>query len=240
MGATIFTMLLGAHESVAGGAWNAIARGREDGCEAVQIFARPSQQWRSLPFGPDEVSLFRSEHATVGWPAMSHASYLINVCAGDAVILRKSLDALEEELVRAEELGLDFVVLHPGAHLGAGREDGIEAAAESLSDVLERTRGFRVRLLLEITAGQGSCLGCRFDDMPADNHQVTLSVSGPGSIVGPTTVTMKGGQLATWIKPGRTAGTITVTASANGLTSGTATLTSQAVAGLPAAPADRP
>ena len=158
-------MLLGAHESVAGGAWNAIARGREDGCEAVQIFARPSQQWRALPFGPDEVSLFRSEHAAVGWPAMSHASYLINVCAADAVILRKSLGALEEELLRAEELGLDFVVLHPGAHLGAGREDGIGAAAESLSDVLERTRGFRVVLLLEITAGQGSCLGCRFDDM---------------------------------------------------------------------------
>ena len=167
MGATIFTMLLGAHESVAGGAWNAIVRGREDGCEAVQIFARPSQQWRALPFGPDEVSLFRSEHAAVGWPAMSHASYLINVCAGDPVILRKSLNALEEELLRAEELGLDFVVLHPGAHLGAGREDGIEAAAESLSDVLERTRGFRVMLLLEITAGQGSCLGCRFDDMAA-------------------------------------------------------------------------
>jgi deoxyribonuclease-4 len=160
-------MLLGAHESVAGGAWNAIARGREDGCEAVQIFARPSQQWRALPFGPDEVSLFRSEHATVGWPAMSHASYLINLCAGDPVILRKSRNALEEELLRAEELGLDFVVLHPGAHLGAGRDDGIEAAAESLSDVQERTRGLRVALLLEITAGQGSCLGCRFDDMAA-------------------------------------------------------------------------
>jgi len=160
-------MLLGAHESVAGGAWNAIAHGREDGCEAVQIFARPSQQWRALPFGPDEVSLFRSEHAAVGWPAMSHASYLINLCAGDPVILRKSRDALEEELLRAEELGLDFVVLHPGAHLGAGRDDGIEAAAESLSDVLDRTRGVRVRLLLEITAGQGSCLGCRFDDMAA-------------------------------------------------------------------------
>jgi len=160
-------MRLGAHQSVAGGAFMAIQRGREDGCEAVQIFARPSQQWRALPFGPDEVSLFRSEHAAVGWPAMSHASYLINVCAGDPVILRKSLNALEEELLRAEELGLDFVVLHPGAHLGAGREDGIEAAAESLSDVLERTRGFRVMLLLEITAGQGSCLGCRFDDMAA-------------------------------------------------------------------------
>jgi Glycosyl hydrolases family 2/Glycoside hydrolase family 2 C-terminal domain 5/Glycosyl hydrolases family 2, TIM barrel domain/Glycosyl hydrolases family 2, sugar binding domain/Domain of unknown function (DUF4982) len=76
--------------------------------------------------------------------------------------------------------------------------------------------------------------------VPTDSHQVMLSVSGPGSIVGPTTITMKGGQLATWIKPGRTAGTITVTASSSGLTSGTATLTSQAVPGLPAAPADRP
>ena len=163
--ATIFSMLLGAHESVAGGAWNAIARGRADGCESIQIFARPAQQWRSRPMPPDEVSMFRSEHATVGWPAMSHASYLINLCAGDPVILDKSRDALVEELTYAEELGLDFVVLHPGAHLGAGREDGIEAAAESLSEVHERTRGVRVRLLLEITAGQGSCLGCRFDDM---------------------------------------------------------------------------
>ena len=78
--ATIFSMLLGAHESVAGGAWNAIARGRADGCEAIQIFARPAQQWRARPLPPDEVSMFRSEHATVGWPAMSHASYLINLC----------------------------------------------------------------------------------------------------------------------------------------------------------------
>ena len=119
-------MLLGAHESVAGGAWNAIARGRADGCEALQIFARPAQQWRARPMPPDEVSMFRSEHATVGWPAMSHASYLINLCAGDPVILDKSRDALVEELHAAEELGLDFVVLHPGAHLGAGRDDGLD------------------------------------------------------------------------------------------------------------------
>jgi len=166
-GATIFSMLLGAHESVAGGAWNAIARGRADGCEAIQIFARPAQQWRAWATPPEEVSMFRSEHATVGWPVMSHASYLINLAAGDPVILRKSRDALEDEMVRAEELGLDFVVLHPGAHLGEGREAGIDAAAESLSEVHARTRGFRARLLLEITAGQGSCLGCRFDEMAA-------------------------------------------------------------------------
>jgi deoxyribonuclease-4 len=111
--------------------------------------------------------MFRSEHASVGWPAMSHASYLINLAAGDPVILDKSRDALVEELVAAEELGLDYVVLHPGAHVGAGRDDGLDLAAESLSEVHERTRGLRVRLLLELTAGQGSCLGCRFDDMAA-------------------------------------------------------------------------
>ncbi len=141
--------------------------GKADGCEAVQIFARPSAQWRAKPFLPEEVSLFRSEHATVGWPTLSHASYLINLAAGDPAILDKSRDALADEMFRAEELGLDFVVLHPGAHVGAGVEDGVEAAADSLSDLDARTRGMRVRLLLEITAGQGSCLGCRFEEMEA-------------------------------------------------------------------------
>ena len=119
------SMLLGAHQSVAGGAWGAIARGRADGCEALQIFARPSAQWRAKPLDTEEVSLFRSEHATVGWPVMSHASYLINIAATDPVILEKSREALFDEMFRAEELGLDFVVLHPGAHLGAGPDDGI-------------------------------------------------------------------------------------------------------------------
>lgn len=158
-------MLLGAHESVAGGAFNAIHRGREDGCEAIQIFARPSAQWRSKPLVAEEVSMFRSEHAQVGWPVLSHASYLINICATDPVILAKSRDALEEEMTRAEELGVDCVVLHPGAHLGCGEDGGATAAAATLSDLHDRTRGMRVKLLLEITAGQGSCLGCRFEHM---------------------------------------------------------------------------
>jgi deoxyribonuclease-4 len=158
-------MLLGAHESVAGGAATAIERGRADGCEAIQIFARPSAQWRARPFSPEEVSQFRSEHAQVGWPVMSHASYLINLCAPDPVILDKSRLAMEDELVRAEELGLDHVVVHPGAHLGCGEAEGVAAVARTLSWLHERTRGFRVRLLLEITAGQGSCLGCRFEEV---------------------------------------------------------------------------
>ncbi len=161
------SMLLGAHQSVAGGAWGAIARGRADGCEALQIFARPSAQWRAKPLDTEEVSLFRSEHATVGWPVMSHASYLINIAATDPVILEKSREALFDEMFRAEELGLDFVVLHPGAHLGAGPDDGIAEAAASLSELHARTSGMHVRLLLEITAGQGSCLGCQFEEMEA-------------------------------------------------------------------------
>jgi deoxyribonuclease-4 len=158
-------MLLGAHESVAGGAALAIERGLADGCQAVQIFARPSAQWRARPFSPEEVSQFRSEHAAVAWPALSHASYLINICATDPVTKERSLDALEDEMLRAEELGLDFVVLHPGAHVGEGEEAGIAAAARTLGALHQRTRGFRVRLLLELTAGQGSCLGCRFEDL---------------------------------------------------------------------------
>ena len=158
-------MLLGAHESVAGGAATAIERGRADGCQAIQIFARPSAQWRAKPFSPEEVSQFRSEHASVGWPVLSHASYLINLCAVDPVLLDKSRLAMEDELVRAEELGLDYVVVHLGAHLGCGEEEGAAAVARTLSWLHERTRGFRVRLLLELTAGQGSCLGCRFEDL---------------------------------------------------------------------------
>jgi deoxyribonuclease-4 len=160
-------MRLGAHESVAGGAWNAIGLGRADGCEALQIFARPSAQWRTRPFAPDEVSLFRSELAAVGWPTMSHGSYLINPCATDATVLARSRDALTEELLRAEELGLDHVVIHPGAHLGCGDDAGVEGVAASLTEVHGRVPGLRVTLLLELTAGQGSCLGCSFEHLAA-------------------------------------------------------------------------
>jgi deoxyribonuclease-4 len=153
-------MLLGAHESVAGGMPLAFERGREDGCEAIQIFARPSQQWQARPLPPEELSGFRSEHATVGWPLLSHTSYLINLGAQDPLVLARSRAALEEEMVRAEELGLDYVVLHPGAHLGAGERAGLALVCANLGELMRRTRGFHVRLLIELTAGQGSCLGC--------------------------------------------------------------------------------
>jgi deoxyribonuclease-4 len=171
-------VLLGAHESVAGGAFTAIPRAIEDECETIQIFARPSAQWRTRPFAVGEVARFRSERVKLAGPVMSHASYLINLCATDPVILDKSRSALEEELLRAEELGLEYVVLHPGAHLGAGEEDGLAMVADSLAAVGERTRGLRVRLLIEITAGQGSCLGCRFEQV----EQMLSKTPGGGDI----------------------------------------------------------
>jgi deoxyribonuclease-4 len=158
-------VLLGAHESVAGGLANAWERGRADGCEAMQIFARPKATWHAPALDPALAAAFRQARGQLAWPLLSHTSYLINLGTADPVILKKSLAALEDEMVRAETLGLDYVVLHPGAHLGAGVDVGVARAAENLSQLMERTRGFHARLLLELTAGQGSCLGCSFDEL---------------------------------------------------------------------------
>jgi deoxyribonuclease-4 len=145
--------------------WTAIERGRADGCEAVQIFARSSQQWRARPLLDEELSSFRSEQADVGWPTLTHASYLINIASADPVVLGRSMEALEDEMLYAEELGIDGVVLHPGAHMGLGEPEGLKRATRSLSTLMARTRGFRARLVLELTAGQGSCLGCRVEHL---------------------------------------------------------------------------
>jgi deoxyribonuclease-4 len=162
-------MLLGAHESAAGGLATAFARGTEDGCEALQIFARPKAQWRAPALPKEEVVAFaraRGESAaTAAWPLLSHASYLINLGTEDPVILGKSTAALVDEMERAELLGIDYVVLHPGAHLGAGVAAGVDRVVACLSDLMDRTRGFHTRLLIELTAGQGSCLGCSFDEL---------------------------------------------------------------------------
>ncbi|HEY0706330.1 MAG TPA: deoxyribonuclease IV [Polyangia bacterium] len=158
-------MRLGAHESVAGGLINAFERGRDDGCEAIQIFARPKAQWRAPLLVEEDVRAFRKAARAHGWPLLSHTSYLINLGATDEAILEKSVATLADEMDRAEALGLDYVVLHPGAHLGLGPDAGVKRVAGCLSEVMEHTRGYHARLLLEITAGQGSCLGCSFEEI---------------------------------------------------------------------------
>jgi deoxyribonuclease-4 len=160
-------MRLGAHESVAGGIENAFINGERDGCEVVQIFTRSSRAWSSKPLEAARIEAWQLERDRTGiQPCASHASYLINLCATDPVVLEKSREALADELFRCAQLDIPFVVLHPGSHLGAGEAVGIERIAESLSAVFEsRPDAAAVGIALENTAGQGTNLGWQFSHL---------------------------------------------------------------------------
>lgn len=164
--------LLGAHVSIAGGLPTAIERGRKLDCEALQIFVKNASQWRGRALGEEETTTFRGAHEEAGAPPLvAHASYLINLAATDPKILERSRAALADELDRCDRLGVGGLVVHPGAHLGAGEEAGIEAIAASLDAVLDRALAERSDLstlvLLENTAGQGTVLGFRNEQLAA-------------------------------------------------------------------------
>ena len=145
----------------------------ELGCDAMQIFVKNASQWRGKEMLDGDIAAFHEAHAgsAVG-SLMAHGSYLINLAATDPVILEKSLDALADELVRCSRLGVAGLVLHPGAHLGAGEDAGIEKVAASLDAVLGDLPDVSTRVLLENTAGQGSCLGWRLEQLAAIRAQV--------------------------------------------------------------------
>ncbi len=151
----------------------AFGRAADLGCDAMQIFVKNASQWRGKEMLDGEIAAFREAHAgsAVG-PLMAHGSYLINLAATDPVILEKSLDALTDELVRCSRLGVAGLVLHPGAHLGAGEEAGIQKVAASLDAVLGDLPDVSTLVLLENTAGQGSCLGWRLEQLAAIRAQV--------------------------------------------------------------------
>lgn len=161
------TPRLGVHVSVAGGLALAVARALALGCEAFQIFARNPNQWRSRPLDPMEVRRFRDEVAAarIG-PVVAHGSYLINLATADGPLRRASIDALLDELDRAEALGLDGVVLHPGtAAPGESEEEALDRVARAIREVFTVRRRQRARLILEHTAGQGSSLGSSFEQI---------------------------------------------------------------------------
>jgi deoxyribonuclease IV len=159
---------LGAHVSTAGGLATAFERGRRLRCESLQIFVKSPSQWRGRPLGEEEVAAFAAVRATgAPLPIVAHAAYLINLAAPDPEVLAKSRAALADELARAAALGLVGVVVHPGAHLGAGIEAGIDAVARSLDAVLEALPTDGPRVLLELTAGQGSVLGHTLEQLRA-------------------------------------------------------------------------
>ena len=160
-------MRLGAHTSTAGGMVNAVRQGLELECEAIQVFTRNQRQWEPKPLEESAIAEFRTEAKEAGYlkDAVSHASYLINLCAVDDAILAKSRRAFEDEIRRCGQLGIPYLCLHPGSHLGEGEEKGLLGIAESLRLALKATKGVRVTVLLENTAGQGTNLGFRFEHL---------------------------------------------------------------------------
>jgi deoxyribonuclease-4 len=157
---------IGAHESTAGGLHSAFARAEADGCEALQIFTGYNTRWAERPLDDVEASLFLSEAARAnGAPLLSHCCYLINLASPERRLWRRSVDALCAELERCETLGIAGAVLHPGSHMGSGERAGLARAAAALGEVHRRTPGYRARVLLENTAGQGNTLGRRFEQL---------------------------------------------------------------------------
>lgn len=152
--------------SIAGGVSLAIGRARSIDCTAMQIFVKNNMQWFVRPLTPDEIRTFlehqqRSELLSI----FAHANYLINLAATNGKFHANSIRSLSEELVRADQLELPFLVLHPGAHLGAGEEAGLEKIVESIDRVFSSLPKIKTRIALETTAGQGSCLGNKFEHL---------------------------------------------------------------------------
>ncbi len=159
-------MRLGAHESIAGGLHRCFERARSVGCEAVQLFVKPNRAWAVKPLTEQEIARFGSEAQASGiWPAVGHASYLLNLASPDDELWERSWRMLITELERCEALGIPGLVLHPGAHGGQGEACGLERVARALGIVHEATPGYRAQIWLETTAGQGSSLCGRFEHL---------------------------------------------------------------------------
>src|SRR5947209_226156 len=159
-------ILLGAHMSIRGGVSMAIERARSIHCTAMQIFVKNNMQWFARPLRRAEIRAFL-DHVQRGelLSVFGHANYLINLAATNPQFHANSIRALSEELVRADQLELPFLVLHPGAHLGAGEEAGLEKIVGSINRVFRKIPKVKTHIALETTAGQGSCLGHRFEQI---------------------------------------------------------------------------
>jgi deoxyribonuclease-4 len=157
-------MLLGAHEGIAGGVSKAFARAEADGADCLQIFTRNARGWAAKALVDDEVEAFRAEARRTRKPVAAHSSYLINCACADRALRKKSRAALADELARCERLGISALIFHPGSH--ADEEEGIRLVGEAMTRALESVPG-KVSLLVETTAGQGTSLGWRFEQVAA-------------------------------------------------------------------------
>ena len=159
--------------STAGGVWKALQRGVGVGCEIVQIFVKNNMQWFGKPFSPSALANFANELAASGLSCVfGHAGYLINLAAPPSSKRDQSIKSLIQEIQLARQLALPFLVMHPGAHLGAGETAGLKRVAAGLNEVFSATKPSTVRIALENTAGQGTCLGNQIKHLAAIYERV--------------------------------------------------------------------
>lgn len=168
--------ILGAHMSIAGGYYKAVELAKKSGCDCVQLFTKNNNQWRAKEIEAEEANRFRGalEELEITHP-ISHSSYLINLASPDEELREKSVAAMIVELKRAEQLGLPWVVVHPGSYTTASEEEGLANVAKSLDAVNKATKGLAAGTLLENTAGQGSNLGWKFEHLAEIIGQVINS-----------------------------------------------------------------
>jgi len=173
---------LGAHMSVAGGLAQALFRGDSIGCDTIQLFLRAPTRWSAPPLNEAQVAVFGAAREATGiHPIVVHGSYLINLASPQMALWRRSLATLIDDLQRCQRLGIDRYVLHPGAHTGSGEAAGLAKVAEAVRLALGESEGDG-RLLLENTAGQGSSLGHRLEQLAeildgvADKRRVGICI----------------------------------------------------------------
>jgi len=164
--------------SIAGGVDRAIGRGASIGCDAIQIFLKSNRQWRGPPLTASQASDFIRQRRATSIAVFAHSSYLINLASPAPLVRRASIAGLVDEIARATALGVPFIVLHPGAH--PDEPTGLRLATQGLDEVFAATGGTKVRIALETTAGQGSSLGHRFEQLAAiiarSRHPARLAV----------------------------------------------------------------
>ena len=157
---------IGFHAPIKGGLHNALIVAREIGCDTVQIFSRNPRGWMAKPLTAADVALFKTTRRTTKLsPVAIHCNYLVNLAAADEAMLQKSRESFREEVERALLLGVDYLVVHPGSARGACEADGIRTCIESLKFATRRIPMGKFRILLENTAGQGECIGHRFEHL---------------------------------------------------------------------------
>lgn len=159
-------MILGVHVSTEGGLSNAPLNATKLGIRSFQIFTRNQHRWIAKPLDERQVELFIYYCLEFGIEkTIAHDSYLINLCSTDPTALKKSREAFIDEMDRAENLKIDYLVFHPGSHMKAGESKGINLVADSLNHCIGQRLNNQVKLLLETTAGQGTNLGYRFEHL---------------------------------------------------------------------------